>query len=186
MIIRLSKAALVSAMALLASLVAINNITDYATNFAFIRHVFMMDTTLTGNGILYRSLDQTWVHHAGYIAIIVMQTLTAVVCWIGGAKLFRTRHAGEAAFGSARAWAVAGLTLGFLTWQVSFMTIGGEWFGMWMSRQWNGLESAFRFFVTFLLVLIYLVMPSDASDPAVKGRASAQGADLEERTRCDL
>jgi len=24
-----------------------------------------------------------------------------------------------------------GLTLGLLLWQVGFMTIGGEWFGMW-------------------------------------------------------
>ncbi|XIF03962.1 DUF2165 family protein [Serratia marcescens] len=33
----------------------------------------------------------------------------------------------------------------------------GEWFGMWMSQQWNGVPSAFRFFVTIILVLIYLV-----------------------------
>ncbi|CAI0706003.1 Predicted small integral membrane protein (DUF2165) [Serratia ficaria] len=28
---------------------------------------------------------------------------------------------------------------------------------MWMSPQWNGVPSAFRFFVTIILVLIYLV-----------------------------
>ncbi|KWZ39855.1 hypothetical protein WS72_18470 [Burkholderia savannae] len=165
MLTRLSKAAMVLAMALLASLVAINNITDYATNFAFVRHVFLMDTTFPGNGILYRSIDQTWVHHAGYMAIIAMQILTAVLCWMGGVKLLRARHVVGVTFRSARAWAVSGLTLGFLTWQVSFMTIGGEWFGMWMSKQWNGLESAFRFFVTFLLVLIYLIMPDDGTNP---------------------
>lgn len=161
MIIRLSKIAMVSAMALLASLVAINNITDYATNFAFVRHVFLMDTTFPGNGIRYRSIDQTWLHHAGYIAIIIMQTLTAGLCWTGAARLLRTRHAVGGTFRSAQAWAVSGLTLGFLSWQVSFMTIGGEWFGMWMSTQWNGLDSAFRFAVTFLLVLIYLIVPND-------------------------
>jgi predicted small integral membrane protein len=52
-----------------------------------------------------------------------------------------------------------GLTLGFLLWQVGFMTVGGEWFGMWMSSQWNGIESAFRFFITILGVLIYLALP---------------------------
>lgn len=164
MIIRLSKAAMVLSMGLLASLAAINNITDYATNFAFVSHVFLMDTTFPGNGILYRSIDQTWVHHAGYVAIIAMQILTAAVCWIGGVKLLLARHVADATFRSARAWAILGLTLGFLTWQVSFMTIGGEWFGMWMSKQWNGLESVFRFFVTFLLVLIYLIMPDDGTD----------------------
>ena len=24
-----------------------------------------------------------------------------------------------------------------------FITIGGEWFGMWMSQQWNGAPDAF-------------------------------------------
>ena len=44
MIVRLSKALLVCAIALFASLVAFGNITDYGSNFAFVRHVFMMDT----------------------------------------------------------------------------------------------------------------------------------------------
>jgi predicted small integral membrane protein len=159
MMIRLSKAIMVLAMALLASLVAFNNVTDYATNFVFVRHVFLMDTTFPGNGILYRSINEMWIHHAGYISIISMQIFTAVLCWIGGIKLVRTRHVLDSTFHSARLWAVSGLTLGFLTWQVGFMTIGGEWFGMWMSKQWNGIESAFRFLVIFLLVLIYLIMP---------------------------
>lgn len=173
--IRLSKAALVCAMALLASLAALNNLTDYATNFAFVRHVFLMDTTLPGNGLRYRSIDQSWMHHAGYLALIALQSLTAVLCWIGSVRLFRTGHEAEAAFRSARAWAVTGLTLGFLTWQVSFMTIGGEWFGMWMSSQWNGLASAFRFFMTFGLVLIYLIMPSDDTAAAARRRPPRPG-----------
>ena len=57
---------------------------------------------------------------------------------------------------------IAGLTLGFLTWQVAFMSVGGEWFGMWMSKQWNGVPDAFRFFITLLIVLIYLTMDNDA------------------------
>ena len=40
---------------------------------------------------------------------------------------------------------IAGLALGFLLWQVGFMSIGGEWFGMWQSKDWNGVPSAFRF-----------------------------------------
>jgi predicted small integral membrane protein len=41
------------------------------------------------------------------------------------------------------------------------MTIGGEWFGMWMSQQWNGVPSAFRFVVTILTILIYVAMADD-------------------------
>ncbi len=52
-----------------------------------------------------------------------------------------------------------GLTLGFLLWQVGFMTIGGEWFGMWQSQQWNGVPSAFRFVMVIAAVLIFLALP---------------------------
>ncbi|MBM2766175.1 DUF2165 family protein [Burkholderia anthina] len=164
MIVRLSKAAMVLAMAFFASLVAFGNMTDYATNFAFVHHVFLMDTTFPGNGIMYRAIDTPWVHHAGYVAIISMETLTAILCWIGGIRLLRARRANDAAFRAAKSCAIAELTLGFLTWQVGFMSIGGEWFGMWMSKQWNGVPDAFRFFITLLLVLVYLTMHNDGVD----------------------
>ena len=162
MLIRLSKSVMVLALAFFATLVAFGNITDYATNFAFVHHVFLMDTTFPGNGIMYRAIEQEWVHHVGYIGIIALETLTAVLCWVGGFKLLQARSAAPKVFRAAKSWAIAGLTLGFLTWQVAFMSIGGEWFGMWMSKQWNGVPSAFRFFITFLAVLIYLTMDNDA------------------------
>ncbi|WP_099514846.1 DUF2165 family protein [Microvirga ossetica] len=40
---------------------------------------------------------------------------------------------------------VIGLTTCLLIWLVGFIAIGGEWFGMWMSPQWNGIEAAFHF-----------------------------------------
>jgi predicted small integral membrane protein len=62
-------------------------------------------------------------------------------------------------FNHAKAFAVGGLTLGFLTWQFGFMTIGGEWFGMWMSPKWNGVPSAFRFVMVIMAVLIFVALP---------------------------
>ncbi len=62
-----------------------------------------------------------------------------------------------------RRFAVVGLTLGFLLWQVGFMSIGGEWFGMWQSQQWNGVPSAFRFLMTIIAVLIFVAMPDRRS-----------------------
>lgn len=171
MIIRLSKSVMVLAMALFATLVAFGNITDYATNFAFVHHVFLMDTTFAGNGIMYRAIEAPWVHHLGYVGIIALEALTAILCWIGGSKLLRARHADSAVFGASKKWAIAGLTLGFLTWQVGFMSVGGEWFGMWMSKEWNGVPDAFRFFVTLLLVLIYLTMDNDGAGARTEGKS---------------
>jgi len=52
----------------------------------------------------------------GYIGIIIaMETATALPCRIGAVRLLRARRAGEAAFRTAKAHAIAGLTLGLLT-----------------------------------------------------------------------
>lgn len=164
MMIRLSKIAMVLAMALFASLVSFGNITDYQTNFAFVHHVFLMDTTFPGNSMTYRAIESPFIQHAGYIFIIALETATALLCWIGGFKLWQALKGDNVAFRRAKKYAIAGLTLGFLTWQVGFMSVGGEWFGMWMSKEWNGVPDASRFFTTLLLVLIYVVMSNDDID----------------------
>src|SRR5690606_15213368 len=131
--IRLSKAAMVAAIAFLASLVAFGNITDYWTNFAFVQHVLSMDTVFPETTIRYRAITSPVLHHAAYVLIIAAEAATAVLCWIGAYRLLRAVKAPAAVFNSSKSIAIAGLTLGFLLWQVGFMSIGGEWFGMWMS-----------------------------------------------------
>jgi predicted small integral membrane protein len=159
--IRVSKLLLVMSMALLASLVSFGNLTDYGSNLAFVQHVFRMDTIFPGSAIGYRAITSPVIQNAGYVSIIALETVVAVCCWIGAFNMWRARRADRGAFNRSKRWAIAGLTLGFLTWQVAFMSIGGEWFGMWMSSTWNGEESAFRFFATFALVLIFLSLRND-------------------------
>jgi predicted small integral membrane protein len=155
--VRVSKVVLVAAMALFATLVAFGNITDYGSNFAFVQHVLMMDTIFPNATIHYRAIESPFLHHAAYILIIAAESLVAILCWVGAYRLLLKARAPATDFNRAKPIAVWGLLLGFLVWQVGFMSIGGEWFGMWMSDQWNGVPDAFRFFVTILLVLIYLV-----------------------------
>jgi predicted small integral membrane protein len=52
-------------------------------------------------------------------------------------------HGPAATFNRAKTLAIAALTLGMLMWLVAFVTVGGEWFLMWQSRQWNGQDAAF-------------------------------------------
>jgi predicted small integral membrane protein len=159
MVIRAAKVALVAAIALLASLVAFGNLTDYNTNLAFVQHVLSMDTIYPFSTIRYRAITDPALHHAAYALIIAVETITAVLCWIGAALLARHIRAAAAVFNRAKTFAILGLTVGILLWQVGFMSIGGEWFGMWQSQQWNGIPSAFRFLLTSLAVLIFVAMP---------------------------
>jgi len=157
--IRAAKVAMVAAIALFASLVAFGNVTDYQTNFVFVQHVLSMDTIFPSSTIRYRAITGPALHHAAYALIVAAEAAVAALCWVGAILLLRQLCAGAAAFNRAKPAAVTGLTLGFVLWQVGFMSIGGEWFGMWMSPQWNGVESAFRFVATIGLVLIFLAMP---------------------------
>ncbi|EIM02972.1 MULTISPECIES: DUF2165 family protein [Pseudomonadati] len=153
---RLSKAALAATIALWLALVAFGNITDYGSNLAFVQHVLAMDSVFPDAGIRYRAIHAPLLQHAAYVLIIAAETLAAVLCGMGAWRMWAARRASAAAFRRAGQLAVAGLTLGVLLWLGGFMAIGGEWFGMWMSTQWNGLASAFRFVVVLLAALLYL------------------------------
>jgi predicted small integral membrane protein len=158
-VLRASKAMCVAAVALLVSLVAFGNITDYGTNLAFVRHVLMMDTSFPDATIRYRAIDNPALHHAAYWSIIGTEVASAVLCWIGVLLLLRHLRSPGQDFGQSKGVAAAGLGLGVLLWLVGFMAIGGEWFGMWMSSQWNGIPSAFRYLSVTLGVLIFLALP---------------------------
>ena len=160
---RYSKVILVSAVALFASLVAFNNLTDYGSNYEFVHHVLKMDTTFPGNRAMWRAVESPALYHASYALIIAIEILVAVLCWVGGLRLLRSiRDANR--FNRAKGVAIAGLTLGIVLWFTGFITVGGEWFLMWQSQTWNGQQAAFRFVVVLGLVLIYLVQPDGQAD----------------------
>ena len=159
LVLRTAKMVAVAAVAVLVSLVAFGNLTDYDTNFAFVQHVLLMDTIFPNATIRYRAITNPALHHAAYALIIAAEVLTAALCWIGSVLLLRHVTDTGPSFNRAKRTAIAGLSVGLLLWQVGFMAIGGEWFGMWMAPQWNGIPSAFRFWVITMGVLIFLSLP---------------------------
>lgn len=163
-VIRISKVIIAAAIGLYASLVAFGNITDYGSNFAFVQHVLAMDTIFPEATIGYRAINNEIAHHVAYVLIIAAEVAMAVACWVGAARMFAMRAEPARVFNRSKAWAIAGLTIGFIVWQVGFMSVGGEWFGMWMSSTWNGLNSAFRVFITIMVAMIYIAMPDSELD----------------------
>lgn len=161
MSMRLSRIVLTATIALWLALVAFGNITDYGSNLVFVQHVLAMDSIFPGAGIHYRAIHSPLLQHAAYLLIIATETVAAALCGAGAWRMWRQRRAPAPAFARARRLAVAGLSLGLLLWLGGFMAIGGEWFGMWMSSQWNGLASAFRFVVVLLAALLHLGQRDD-------------------------
>ncbi|HVG50822.1 MAG TPA: DUF2165 domain-containing protein [Xanthobacteraceae bacterium] len=164
LVIRLAKILMIAAIALFASVVAFGNMTDYNVNYTFVQHVLSMDTIFPFSTIGYRAITNSTAHHLAYGLIIATEALTALLCWIGTVALARRIRVDGRTFNRTKAFGVAGLLLGFLLWQVGFMTIGGEWFGMWQSKDWNGVPSAFRFVMVIMAVLIFVALPDGDLD----------------------
>ncbi len=62
-------------------------------------------------------------------------------------------------FLAAKPLGILGLTFGLLLYGFGITIVGGEWFAMWQSKIWNGLDSAARFMLLDGLVLLVLLMP---------------------------
>ncbi|MDE1993667.1 MAG: DUF2165 domain-containing protein [Rhizobiaceae bacterium] len=156
-LVRLCKVALVAAVALFFALVAFGNITDYGSNWLFVQHVLSMDTTFADSDLHWRAVTSPTLQTAGYLVIIAVETLTALLLWLGAIVLLLAVGGDE--FGRKKSVAVAGLTLGILLYSVGFISIGGEWFAMWQSQVWNGEQKAFDFITMIGVVLIILSLP---------------------------
>jgi predicted small integral membrane protein len=108
---------------------------------------------------MYRSITNPSLWTAGYWLIIIGEALTCLLYLVAAWRLWQARNASGQAFNDAKKFAIIAATMGFLVWYFGFMVVGGEWFAMWQSSTWNGQEAAFKFYMTMLVVLIFVVQP---------------------------
>lgn len=159
--LRVAITSFVASCALYMLLVVFNNITDYGSNFDFVKHVFGMDTTFPGNEDMWRAITSPVLHHIAYVSIITWEASCAFFLTLGAWRLWQARAATTAVWSLARAHATTGLALGILLWLLAFITVGGEWFLMWQSSKWNGLGPATRMFTIMGVVLVLLYLPEN-------------------------
>ncbi|MFF7487467.1 DUF2165 domain-containing protein [Streptomyces luteogriseus] len=139
---------LTATIALYMALVAFGNITDFGTNQQFVRHVLAMDTTFKDEDLMWRAVTSQGLQDAAYVGIIVWETVAALVL-IYGSWLWARRDEQR-----ARRMSTYGLLMVMLLFGAGFIAIGGEWFSMWQSKSWNGLDAATRIFLFSGVVLL--------------------------------
>jgi predicted small integral membrane protein len=158
---RLAKTACVASVALYMALVAFGNMTDYWMNYPFVVHVMSMDQLPADSAIRWRAIASPVLHHASYVLIIISEAAAAAFSGAGATAMSLKLTGSEQAFHGAKGLAVVGLALGFLLFEGGFIAVGGEWFGMWQAKAWNGEEGAFRVAVTLLGVLIFVSLKDE-------------------------
>jgi predicted small integral membrane protein len=163
--LRAAKMLLVFAVAVFYSLLVLNNTTDYDSNYQFVRHVLMMDSTFPGNRGMWRALNSPVWHTSFYLSIIAWEIITMILCWWGGVNLARSLRGTSQAFNQSKRVAIAALSSALLMWLVAFISIGCELFMMWQSNNWNGREPAFRMFTVIGIVLLFLTQPESEGQP---------------------
>ena len=154
--LRLIKIGMIMSIALFFTLVAIDNIIDFDINLEGVHHVLSMDTIFANSVLKWRAVVNLHLQTLAYYLIIAWEGLTAMVCWIGSVKLLLHYKKPEVEFEQAKATAFLGLFMGFLLYVVGFVVIGGEWFCMWQSSQWNAQGVAGLFASLILLVMIFV------------------------------
>src|SRR5437899_8493947 len=92
------------------------NLTDYDTNYAFVRHVLSMDTTFPGNALLYRRITSPAMWNAAYCLIILGEGLTGLTLASAAIALLRQLRSGADRFNRAKRFVSIGATCGFLVW----------------------------------------------------------------------
>jgi predicted small integral membrane protein len=159
MVLRISKTLLVSFVALFALLVGVDNLVDYQTNYEVVRHVLSMDSLVGDTSLSWRAITSDTLHRLAYGFIIVTELGSGIVCAVGAVSLFRALRRDARSFNAQKDVAVAGLVALIALYFFGFMVIGGEWFQMWRSPQWNGQEAAFRFIGCVGLILLFVCQP---------------------------
>ena len=108
MITRVAKLSLVAGIALFYSLVVFNNLTDFDSNYQFVRHVLSMDSTFPGNHGMWRALPSPSFHLAFYLGIIAWEIATTILLWWGVLNLLRALRRSAAGFqrgqSASRSW----------------------------------------------------------------------------------
>ncbi|MFI8933518.1 DUF2165 domain-containing protein [Streptomyces sp. NPDC053474] len=174
-------AVLTGVVALYIALVAFGNITDFDSNQQFVRHVLAMDTTFKDDDLMWRAVESRALQDAAYVAIIVWETLAALTLIAGTALWIAGLRGRDDDFTRARRVSTAGLLMLVLLFGGGFIGIGGEWFAMWQSEDWNGLDAATRVVTLCGIALLVVHLPfvgrrssgPDGADPARSGDVDA-------------
>lgn len=142
---------------LLHLLVAFGNLSDYETNFAFVKHVLSMDTIFPESNVGYRAINAPWVHHMFYVFIILLESLIAFFALKAAAGFYQNRNTDTDTFSKQKSAAYVAIALGVVLWFIAFSIIGAEWFSMWQSADWNAVDTAQRL-LTIDAILYGLVL----------------------------
>lgn len=135
------------------AVVAFDNISNPASNWVFVRGVMSLDGVPADSGFGWRAIDATPIQVAGYVGIILGETVSAVLLAVGGIGGLRRTSSHDRWLRTQR-WSLLGCAAGLLVFFFGFIVVGGNWWVMYLNDKWNGLGPAFQDSVLTALAML--------------------------------
>mgnify|MGYP003329928354 CR=1 FL=1 len=178
-VIRYFQVCIVSCFCFYFFLIVINNIIDYETNFAFVKHVMSMDDTNNYSLLKLRKITSAAMHNFTFLLIITWELVCGLLLGMGAFQLVKSMNLSAFAFQQAKTYALLGLSFSVCLWFFGFIIVGGEWFLMWQSKRWNANSQAFLMLAVTLLSILVLIY-SDREESVAEG---AEACSLQMRSK---
>ena len=140
------KVLLVMVIAIFFTVIAFTNITDYQTNWSFVKLVLSMEKINPVSGVSWRAINNQVLQKIIYDFIIIYEVLVAFVCWWGAYSLGKQKNSKIATLG---------IGMGILLYFFGFCVIASEWFAMWEYNK-SAQLTAYAFSILLLLVIIFI------------------------------
>lgn len=148
--------------------VAFTNCTDTDTNRRGVATVLDMHSTIHNAGTDWRAVTSSGVALVAYILVVIWEyliafvMLAAAVVWIRA--LAGRSRSGRFTVELAAKLSSIGWTMAVLLFAGGFLTIGGEWFRMWASKEVNASSAAMQNFLIAAVGLILVHLPDRRTD----------------------
>lgn len=155
-ILRITASSLVLMTAAYYLVVAFDNITNPDSNWPFVRGVLAENGVAAGSGFEWRAIDAQWFHVVAFVGVIIFETLTGLLLAYAAYRGLRANE-DRAAWAHAQRSTFLGMTSGLLVFFLGFITIGGNWFVMYLNSKWNGLDPAFQNSVMTMFMAVFVV-----------------------------
>lgn len=145
--------------------VAVDNVTNPSSNWVFVQGVVSGDGVPPDSGFEWRFVDATWFQVVVYVMIIVGEAVAGAVLAVAAVSGWRT-SADAIGWQRGQRLTLLGTAIGLGVFFLGFVTIGGNWWVMYLNSSWNGLQPAFQNSVLTLLTVVVVVVVAGLSRPA--------------------
>lgn len=132
-----------------------NPINPNASNWPFVQGVLSGDGVPANSGFEWRFIHQQWIQSLFYLGIIVGESCAGVLLLTAGILGIVRAH-DPLQWGFVQRFSFVGGLVGLLVFFTGFITVGGNWFIMFLNSKWNGLEPAFQNSTMTICMLLFV------------------------------